>query len=68
VNCELVMPQKHMRSDEPRDGARAAGLKVATWVVDDPEELRRLARFDPYGYGVASSRPGVLLEAIREDE
>jgi hypothetical protein len=66
VNCELVTPQKHTLSDEPRDGARAAGLKVATWVVDDPEERRRLARFDPYG--VASSRPGVLLEAIREDQ
>ena len=66
MNCELVMPQKHLLSDEPRDGARAARLKVATWVVDDPEELRRVARFAPYG--VASSRTGLLLEAIREDE
>jgi hypothetical protein len=37
---------------------------VATWVVDEPEELRALLRFDLYG--VASNRPGALLEAIWE--
>ena len=66
VASELVMPEKHMLSDELRDRAREAGLKLATWVVDDPEELRRLARFDLYG--VASNRPGVMLDAIREEE
>jgi len=66
VASELVMPEKRMLSDELRDRAREAGLKVATWVVDDPEELLRLARFDLYG--VASNRPGVLLDAIREEE
>ncbi len=34
-------------------------------IVDDLEELRCLTRFDLDG---ASNRPGVLLEAIREDE
>ena len=33
-----------------------AGLKIATWVVDDPAELRALARFDLYGVG--TNRPG----------
>lgn len=66
VASELVMPEKDMLSDELRDRAREAGLKLATWVVDDPEELRRLARFDLYG--VASNRPGVMLDAIREEE
>ena len=66
VASELVMPEKRMLSDELRDRAREAGLKLATWVVDDPEELRRLARFDLYG--VASNRPGVMLDAIREEE
>jgi glycerophosphoryl diester phosphodiesterase len=66
VASELVMPEKRMLTDELRARGREAGLKVATWVVDDPEELLRLARFDLYG--VASNRPGVLLDAIREEE
>jgi glycerophosphoryl diester phosphodiesterase len=66
VASELVMPEKRILSDEIRDRAREAGLKLATWVVDDPEELRRLARYDLYG--VASNRPGVILDAIREEE
>lgn len=64
VACELVMPEKGMLSDELRERAREAGLKVATWVVDDPAELVTLARFDLYGVG--SNRPGVLLEAVRD--
>jgi glycerophosphoryl diester phosphodiesterase len=64
VSTDLVMPEKAMLSDDLRDRAREAGLKVATWVVDDPAELASLARFDLYGIG--SNRPGVLLEAIRE--
>jgi glycerophosphoryl diester phosphodiesterase len=66
VASELVMPEKGMLTDALRDRAREAGLRLATWVVDDPEELRELARFDLYG--VASNRPGVMLDAIREEE
>jgi glycerophosphoryl diester phosphodiesterase len=64
VGCELVMPEKGMLSDALRERAREAGLKVATWVVDDPEELVALSRFELYGVG--SNRPGVLLEALRD--
>ena len=64
VACDLVMPEKHMLSDDLRDRAREAGLKVATWVVDDPEELETLSRFELYGVG--SNRPGVLLDALRD--
>src|SRR5262245_12487105 len=64
VGCELVMPEKGMLSDALRDRAREAGLKVATWVVDEPEELAALARFELYGVG--SNRPGVLLDAVRD--
>jgi glycerophosphoryl diester phosphodiesterase len=63
--CEVVMPHKRLLSDELRDRAREAGIKVATWVVDEPEELRALARYDLFGVG--SNRPGVLLDALRED-
>ena len=64
TGCGLVMPDKGQLSDALLDRARAAGLKLATWVVDDPEELQPLARFDLYGVG--SNRPGVLLEAIAD--
>ena len=64
VACELVMPEKGMLSDALRERAREAGLKVATWVVDDPEELAALSRFELYGVG--SNRPGVLLDALRD--
>lgn len=66
VGSDLVMPEKGMLSEALRDRAREAGLKMATWVVDDPEELRALARFELYGVG--SNRPGVLLDAIHESE
>lgn len=64
VGCELVMPEKGMLSDALRERAREAGLKVATWVVDDPDELAALARFELYGVG--SNRPGILLDAVRD--
>ena len=64
VGCELVMPEKGMLSDALRERAREAGLKVATWVVDDPDELTALSRFELYGVG--SNRPGVLLDALRD--
>jgi hypothetical protein len=62
--CELVMPEKGMLSDALCEQGRGAGLKLATWVVDEPAELLALARFGLYGVG--SNRPGVLLEAIWE--
>jgi glycerophosphoryl diester phosphodiesterase len=66
IGSELVMPHKSMLSSELRDLGREAGLKMATWVVDEPGELPSLARFDLYGLG--TNRPGVLLEALSEIE
>ena len=63
--CEVVMPHKRLLSDELRDRAREAGIKVATWVVDEPEELGALARYDLFGIG--SNRPGPLLDALRDE-
>ena len=62
--CELVMPHKSQVSDDLAGRVHAAGLKLATWVVDEPSELKRLARFGLYGVG--SNRPGVLLDAIAD--
>ena len=62
IGSDLVMAEKGMLSEKLRDLAREAGIKVATWVVDEPEEFRDLARFDLYGVG--SNRPGVLLDAL----
>jgi glycerophosphoryl diester phosphodiesterase len=61
---EVVLPHKNQLSDDLVSRVHAAGIKLATWVVDEPEELRELARFDLYGVG--SNRPGVLLEAIAD--
>jgi glycerophosphoryl diester phosphodiesterase len=63
VGTDLVLPEKGMLSVELRDRAREAGLKVATWVVDDPAELATLAHFDLYGIG--SNRPAEMMEALR---
>ena len=53
-----------MLSLELRDRVKTAGLRLGTWVVDEPEELRALA---PYAlFGAASNDPGALLEALAE--
>ncbi|HEX9185988.1 MAG TPA: glycerophosphodiester phosphodiesterase family protein [Vicinamibacteria bacterium] len=62
--CGLVMPHKSQLSDGLAARAQAAGLKLATWVVDEPGELKELSRFGLYGVG--SNRPGVLLDAIAD--
>ena len=62
VAAEICMPEKGLLSEELRDRTREAGLKLATWVVDDPDELRALDRFDLFGVG--SNRPAELLEAL----
>jgi glycerophosphoryl diester phosphodiesterase len=64
AGCELVMPHKSQLSDALVERVRSAELKLATWVVDDPDELKRLARFGLYGVG--SNRPGVLLDAMAD--
>jgi glycerophosphoryl diester phosphodiesterase len=63
VGSTLVLPEKGMLSVELRDRAREAGVKVATWVIDDPAELAALAHFDLYGIG--SNRPSEMMEALR---
>jgi glycerophosphoryl diester phosphodiesterase len=64
AGCGVVMPHKSQLSDAIADAVHEAGWKLATWVVDEPEELKRLARFGLYGVG--SNRPGVLLQALAD--
>lgn len=64
AGCGLVMPHKSQLTETLAERVHAAGLKLATWVVDEPEELKRLARFGLYGVG--TNRPGVLLDAIAD--
>jgi hypothetical protein len=59
-----VMPEKTVLDDEMARVVKAAGLTLGTWVVDEPEELFALQRFELFG--VASNCPGVLLEALAE--
>ena len=64
AGCEIVMPHKSQIDAALADRVRGAGLKLATWVVDDPQEVKALARFGLYGVG--SNVPGVLIDAIAE--
>jgi len=64
AGCGIVMPHKGQLSDAVADAVHGAGLRLATWVVDEPAELKRLARFGLYGVG--SNRPGVLLQALAD--
>jgi glycerophosphoryl diester phosphodiesterase len=64
AGCDLVMPEKSILDEAMNREVQAAGLKLGTWVVDEPEELFALQRFALFG--VASNRPGVLLEALAE--
>ncbi len=59
LGCAELLPEKRLLSDRLCRLARSAGLGVSTWVVDEPEELAELLRFDLVG--VASNRPGALL-------
>jgi glycerophosphoryl diester phosphodiesterase len=62
AGCAIVMPEKGALSDELRERCQQAGLRLATWVVDDPDDLPGLLRFDLYGFG--SNRPRELLAAV----
>jgi len=63
VGAKMVMPEKGALSPGLVARIRAAGLRIATWVIDDPAELPALAQYELYGYG--SNRPGALLEALQ---
>ena len=66
VDSELVLPSVELLSEDLRDRAREAGIKVATWVVDSVDLLREVARFDLFG--IATNRPGLILgAAARQD-
>jgi glycerophosphoryl diester phosphodiesterase len=64
AGCGVVMPHKNQLSAELAERVHAAGLKLATWVVDDPQELRSLAHLGLYGVG--SNCPGVLMQALAD--
>ena len=64
AGCGIVMPHKSRLSDSFAAQIHGAGLKLATWVVDEPSELKKLARFGLYGVG--SNCPGVLLQALAD--
>jgi hypothetical protein len=64
AGCGIVMPHKGRLSEGVAARVHEAGLKLATWVVDEPEELEGLARFGLYGVG--SNCPGVLMQALED--
>lgn len=62
IEADFVLPEKGLLTPELRERTRAAGLRVATWLVDDPAELPALLEYDLFGIG--TNRPGALLEAL----
>jgi glycerophosphoryl diester phosphodiesterase len=62
IGASFILPEKGMLTPSLVTRARAAGLRVGTWLVDDPEELPALRRYDLFGIG--TNRPGVMLEAL----
>ena len=62
IGSDLLLPEKGMLSDALCEQAEAADVKLATWVVDDPAELRALSHFGLYAVG--SNKPGELLDAL----
>jgi len=64
AGCGVVMPHKSRIDEELAALVHGAGLKLATWVVDDPAELERLATFGLYAVG--TNCPGVLLQALAD--
>jgi glycerophosphoryl diester phosphodiesterase len=64
AGCGIVMPHKSQLSTGLAERVHAARLKLATWVVDEPAELKSLA---PLGlFGVGSNCPGVLIQALAD--
>jgi glycerophosphoryl diester phosphodiesterase len=66
IGSDLVLPHKKLLSDALVARCREAGLRVASWVVDDPDELRELSRLGLFAVG--SNRPGELIDASYEGE
>ena len=66
VGSDLLLPEKGMLSDALCEQADGAGVKIATWVVDDAAELRALSHFGLYAVG--SNKPGELLDALWSGE
>lgn len=64
TGCAVVLPHKSQLSDALVERVREAGLRLGTWLVDEPEELRQLARFGLFAVG--TNRPGLIIDAIAE--
>lgn len=62
VQADIVLPEKGLLDAGLCARIRAAGLHVATWLVDDPAELPALLEYDLFGIG--TNHPGRLLEAL----
>jgi glycerophosphoryl diester phosphodiesterase len=64
--ASVVIAEKGMLSDELRDRARDAGLRLGGFLVDDPAELPALRRFELFGIG--TNRPAALLSALADGQ
>jgi glycerophosphoryl diester phosphodiesterase len=65
VEHELEGERMQVVSAEFMEKARAAGLGVQVWTVNDPEEMRWLA-VEMKVAGIMTDDPGLLQEVISE--
>jgi glycerophosphoryl diester phosphodiesterase len=65
AGAAVVIVEKAMLSEELCQRARAAGLRIGAWLVDDPSELAELRRFGLYGIG--TNRPHALLQTLADE-
>jgi len=66
LGCRYALPEKTFVSDELLGAARAADIRIGTWLVDEPRELDAMDGWDLAGVG--SNRPRQLLSYAAERE
>jgi glycerophosphoryl diester phosphodiesterase len=59
IEADLVLPHRSMLDAALAGAIRGAGLRLGTWIVDDPDDLDSLVHFGLAGVG--TNDPGRLL-------
>lgn len=66
LGCRLILPFHRLASQKAVGFAHRMGLRVVAWTVNEKEAIRQL--FERGVDGIATDRPDVALEALRELE
>ena len=66
LGCRFILPFHRLASQKAVGFAHRMGLRVVAWTVNEKEAIRQL--FERGVDGIATDRPDVALEALRELE